>query len=233
MEKTNRKIVLIRHGESVWNAENRFTGWEDVDISPQGLSETKRASRLLAEGGFMFDVAFTSVLKRAIRTLWVILDDLNLMWIPVYSSWHLNERHYGILQGLNKDEVKKQYGEEQFNLWRRSYNSAPPALSPEDPRSPSKDPRYEGVEKGKLPLTESLKDTVNRFIPYWESDIIPYIVKGEHVLIVAHGNLLRALIKHLDGISDSDIINLNIATGTPLVYELTETGEAITHYYLE
>jgi 2,3-bisphosphoglycerate-dependent phosphoglycerate mutase len=233
MEKGKRILVLIRHGESIWNAENRFTGWEDVDISPQGLSETKRASRLLAEKGYTFDVAFTSVLKRAIRTLWVILDDLNIMWIPMHSSWRLNERHYGILQGLNKDEVKKQYGEEQFNLWRRSFDVAPPPLSTDDPRSPRNDYRYSTVAKEDLPLTESLKDTVNRFVPYWESDILPHVIKNEHVLIVAHGNLLRALIKHLDGVSDTDIVNLNIATGTPLVYELNEKGEAETHYYLE
>ena len=233
MQEKKYILVLIRHGESVWNAENRFTGWEDVDISPQGLSETKRASRLLAQKGYTFDVAFTSVLKRAIRTLWVILDDLNLMWIPTYSSWRLNERHYGSLQGLNKDEVKKQYGEEQFNLWRRSYDTAPPPLLDSDPRSPANDVRYSGIEKNELPLTESLKDTVDRFIPFWKSDILPRILKGERVLIVAHGNLLRALIKHLDKVSDSEISALNIATGSPLVYELTEKGEAKAHYYLE
>ncbi len=226
------KLVLLRHGESVWNKENRFTGWTDVDLSERGIEEAHEAARLLKEEGFTFDVAFTSVLKRAIRTLWIVLDDMDLMWIPVFKSWRLNERHYGALQGLNKAEMAEKFGEEQVKLWRRSYDVPPPALTPDDPRYPGNDPRYRDVPRELLPLTESLKDTVQRFLPYWHEVIAPTIKQGQRVLISAHGNSLRALVKYLDNISDEEIVHLNIPTGIPLVYELDENLRPITHYYL-
>jgi len=226
------KLVLLRHGESVWNKENRFTGWTDVDLSERGIEEAHEAARLLKEAGFTFDVAFTSVLKRAIRTLWIVLDDMDLMWIPVYNSWRLNERHYGALQGLNKAEMAEKFGEEQVKLWRRSYDVPPPALTPDDPRYPGHDPRYRKVPRELLPLTESLKDTVARFLPYWHETIAPTIRQGERVLISAHGNSLRALVKYLDNLSDEEIVHLNIPTGIPLVYELDEDLKPIRHYYL-
>jgi 2,3-bisphosphoglycerate-dependent phosphoglycerate mutase len=227
-----RKLVLLRHGESVWNRENRFTGWTDVDLSEQGRAEAKKAGRLLKEGGFTFELAFTSVLKRAIRTLWMALDELDLMWIPIEHSWRLNERHYGALQGLNKAETAAKFGEEQVLLWRRSYDLPPPALTKDDPRYPGNDPRYKDLGEGQLPLTECLKDTVARFLPYWEQRIAPVVAAGRKVLIAAHGNSLRALVKYLDHISDRDIIGLNIPTGVPLVYELDADLKPLKHYYL-
>ncbi len=227
------KIILLRHGLSAWNSENRFTGWEDVDLSPEGISEAHRAAELLKRSNITFDVAFTSVLKRAIRTLWIVLDDMNMMWVPVHNSWRLNERHYGMLQGLNKDEVKNQYGEEQFKKWRRGYDVRPPALEVSDPRNPKNDPKYHGLTKEELPLTESLKNTGERFLPYWQEKIVPELKSGKTVLIVAHGNLIRALVKELDQISDEDITELNIATGDPLVYELDSNLKPIKSYYLE
>ncbi len=226
------KLVLLRHGESTWNKENRFTGWTDVDLSERGLAEAKEAGRLLREGGYVFDVTYTSVLKRAIRTLWITLDALDLMWIPVVNSWRLNERHYGALQGLNKAETAAKHGEAQVKIWRRSYDIPPPALTADDPRHPSRDPRYVGVAAKDLPLTESLKDTVARFLPYWHETIAPSITSGKRVIIAAHGNSLRALVKYLDNISESDIVELNIPTGIPLVYELDDSLKAIRHYYL-
>lgn len=226
------KLVLLRHGESEWNRENLFSGWTDVDLSDHGKEEIIRAGRLLKEHGFSFDLAFTSVLKRAIRTLWIVLDEMDLMWIPVYRDWHLNERHYGALQGLNKLETAMQYGEEQVKLWRRSYDIPPPSLTLEDPRHPSHDPKYRLLLPDQLPSTECLKDTVNRVIPYWNEGIAPAVNSGRSVLIVAHGNSLRALVKHLDRISDSEIVELNIPTGIPLVYELDEKLHPISHHYL-
>jgi 2,3-bisphosphoglycerate-dependent phosphoglycerate mutase len=227
-----KKLVLLRHGESVWNSENRFTGWTDVDLSPQGRSEAAEAGRQLRQGGFNFDVAFTSVLKRAIRTLWTVLDELDLMWIPVDHSWRLNERHYGALQGLNKAETAAKFGDEQVLLWRRSYDVPPPPLSREDPRHPGADPRYRGLAASELPLTECLKDTVARVVPYWDDRIAPAIREGRQVIVAAHGNSLRALVKHLDGISDADIVGLNIPTGVPLVYELDDDLLPLRHAYL-
>jgi 2,3-bisphosphoglycerate-dependent phosphoglycerate mutase len=226
------KVVLLRHGESTWNKENRFTGWTDVDLSEKGLEEAKNAAVLLKQGGYSFDIAYTSVLKRAIRTLWMVMDGMDLMWIPVYRSWRLNERHYGALQGLNKAETAAKYGDAQVKLWRRSYDIRPPALEPEDDRFPGKDPRYANVPKDDLPLTECLKDTVARFLPYWNDVITPVVKSGQKVIIVAHGNSLRSLVKHLDNISDEEIPELNIPTGIPLVYELNEQMMPIRHYYL-
>ena len=226
------KIVLLRHGESIWNKENLFTGWTDVDLSEQGRIEAKRAGELLKAEGFTFDVAFTSVLKRAIRTLWAVLDELDLMWIPVEHSWRLNERHYGALQGLNKAQTAAKYGDEQVLIWRRSYDIPPPVLTPEDERYPGHDPRYKGLSKQELPLTECLKDTVARFLPYWHESIVPAVRAGKKVIIAAHGNSLRALIKYLDDISDREIVGLNIPTGIPLVYELDDQLKPIGHYYL-
>ncbi len=225
-------LVLLRHGESIWNRENRFTGWTDIDLSQKGIDEAHEAGRLLREEGFCFDVAFTSVLKRAIRTLWITLDEMDLMWIPVKRSWRLNERHYGALQGLNKAETAAEFGEDQVFIWRRSYDVPPPALSADDSRSPALDPRYADLTDAEMPLTECLKDTVRRFLPYWENEIAPAILSGKMVIIAAHGNSLRALVKHLDQISDEEIPQLNIPTGIPLVYELNDDLTPIRHYYL-
>ena len=227
-----KKLVLIRHGESTWNKENRFTGWTDVDLSEKGVQEAVDGGRLLKEGGYVFDVAYTSVLKRAIKTLWLALEQLDLMWIPVHNTWRLNERHYGALQGLNKSETAAKHGMEQTNLWRRSYDVPPPALTPDDPRYPGRDARYAGLAAGDLPLTECLKDTVARFLPAWHETIAPAVTSGQRVLIVAHGNSLRALVKYLDNIPDADIVGLNIPTGIPLVYELTDDLKPIKSYYL-
>jgi 2,3-bisphosphoglycerate-dependent phosphoglycerate mutase len=226
------KLVLLRHGESVWNRENRFTGWTDVELSDRGRQEAQEAGRLLKEGGYLFDLAFTSVLKRAIRTLWHSLDALDLMWIPVEKSWRLNERHYGALQGLNKAETARQHGDAQVKIWRRSYDIPPPPLTPDDPRHPARDPRYASLDPRELPLTESLKDTVARFLPYWHQSIAPAIASGKRVVIAAHGNSLRALVKYLDDVSEADILELNIPTGIPLVYELNDELRPIRHYYL-
>ena len=226
------KIVLLRHGESAWNKENRFTGWTDVDLSEKGIAEAKKAGQVLKKEGFAFDTAFTSVLKRAIRTLWITLDEMDLMWIPVYNSWRLNERHYGALQGLNKSEMAAKYGEEQVLIWRRSYDIQPPALEINDPRYPGIDPRYKELDKKDIPCTECLKDTVVRFLPYWHSDIAPAVKSGKRVLLAAHGNSLRALVKYLDNVGEEEITQLNIPTGIPLVYELDEDLKARTHYYL-
>lgn len=226
------KLVLIRHGQSTWNLENRFTGWMDVDLSEQGIKEAKEAGATLRREGYTFDIAFTSVLKRAIRTLWIILDELDRMWIPIHNSWRLNERHYGALQGLNKAETAAKYGEEQVKIWRRSYDVLPPALEPSDERSPRFDPRYADLTSEELPLTESLKTTVERMLPYWHQTIAPAVKSGERVIVAAHGNSLRALVKHLDNISDQDIVELNIPTGVPLVYELDNDLKPIRHYYL-
>jgi 2,3-bisphosphoglycerate-dependent phosphoglycerate mutase len=228
-----KKVVLIRHGESTWNKENRFTGWTDVDLTEKGVAEAKQAAELLKDGGYTFDVVYTSVLKRAIRTLWIVMDGMDLMWIPVYRSWRLNERHYGALQGLNKAETAQKFGEEQVHIWRRSYDIRPPALEPSDIRYPGNDPRYKDVPRSELPLTECLKDTVARFLPYWFDVIAPAIKEGKKVVIVAHGNSLRALVKYLDKVPDDEIVGLNIPTGVPLVYELDdETLMPIRHYYL-
>jgi 2,3-bisphosphoglycerate-dependent phosphoglycerate mutase len=225
-------LVLLRHGESVWNKENRFTGWTDVDLSEAGRAEAVNAGRLLRAEGLAFDIAYTSLLKRAIRTCWMTLDELDLLWIPVERSWRLNERHYGALQGLNKAETAAQHGDDQVKIWRRSYDIPPPALTPDDPRHPGRDPRYAGLSPAELPLTESLKDTVARFLPYWKEAIAPAIRDGKRVLIAAHGNSLRALVKYLDRISDQDIIELNIPTGVPLVYELDDRLNAVDRRYL-
>ncbi len=226
------KIVLLRHGESVWNRENRFTGWTDVDLSELGRQEARRAGQLLREGGFAFDTAYTSVLKRAVRTLWMALDELDLMWIPVLNSWRLNERHYGALQGLNKAETAAKFGEQQVLVWRRSYDVPPPALAADDPRHPRNDPRYAGLSASELPVTECLKDTVARFLPYWNDAIAPAIRRGERIIIAAHGNSLRALVKYLDRVSDEDIVGVNIPTGIPLIYELDSALKPLRHYYL-
>ena len=226
------KLVLVRHGESTWNKENRFTGWTDVDLSEKGLEEAKEAGKVLRDGGYTFDVAYTSVLKRAIRTLWIALDELDLMWIPVIRSWRLNERHYGALQGLNKAETAEKFSEKQVKIWRRSYDIQPPALTADDPRFPGRDPRYRGLRPEELPLTECLKDTVARFLPLWHDTIAPAIQQGQKVLIAAHGNSLRALVKYLDNISEADITELNIPTGMPLVYELDDQLKPLNRYYL-
>ena len=227
-----KTLVLLRHGESAWNLENRFTGWTDVDLTPKGVQEAHEAGRLLREGGYTFDLCFTSVLKRAIRTLWIVLDDMDLVWLTVHKSWRLNERHYGDLQGLNKAETAAKFGEKQVLVWRRSYADPPPVLRPDDPRYPGRDPRYADVPKGQLPLTESLKDTVARFLPYWHERIAPEVRAGRRVVIAAHGNSLRALVKYLDGVSEEEIVGLNIPTGIPLVYELEDDLRPIRHYYL-
>ena len=224
-----RKLVLLRHGESTWNSENRFTGWTDVDLSETGVAEARKGGRQLKTDGYAFDMAYTSVLKRAIRTLWIALDEVGQMWLPVVKDWRLNERHYGSLQGLNKAEMASKYGEQQVLIWRRSYDTPPPELKPDDSRYEGKDPRYAGV---KVPLTECLKDTVARVVPYWEQVIAPSVQSGKRVLIAAHGNSLRALVKHLDGISDDKIVSLNIPTAIPLVYELDDQLKPIKHYYL-
>lgn len=227
-----KTLVLLRHGESIWNKENRFTGWTDVGLSERGEQEAKQAGQLLRDRGFTFDIAFTSVLKRAIKTLWIVLEEMDLMWIPIHNSWRLNERHYGALQGLNKAETAAKHGMEQTQIWRRSYDVPPPPLTLDDPRHPRFDPRYREVSLEELPATESLKDTVQRFLPYWQQYIAPAILAGKQVLIVAHGNSLRALVKYLDSISDQEIIGLNIPTGIPLVYELTDDLRPLRHYYL-
>lgn len=226
------KVVLLRHGESEWNKENRFTGWTDVDLSERGIAEAIQAGKTLKEAGYIFDLAYTSVLKRAIRTLWLVLDQMDLMWIPVKNSWRLNERHYGALQGLNKAEMAAKFGEEQVHIWRRSYDVRPPALEKTDERYPGNDPRYKDLSEDELPLTECLKDTVARFLPYWHEEIAPTIRSGKRVLIAAHGNSLRALVKYLDNVPDDEIVGLNIPTGIPLVYELDENLKPIQHYYL-
>lgn len=226
------KLVLLRHGESIWNKENRFTGWTDVDLSEKGKEEALESGQMLKKEDYSFDVAFTSVLKRAIRTLWITLDEMDLMWIPVYRSWRLNERHYGALQGLDKAEIAKEHGTEQFMIWRRSYDTPPPALEKTDERYPGNDPRYTDLSEEELPLTECLKDTVGRFLPYWEGTIEPAIRSGKRVIIAAHGNSLRALVKHLDNVSDQEIVKLNIPTGIPLIYELDDDLRPIRHYYL-
>ena len=227
-----RQLVLLRHGESTWNRENRFTGWTDVDLTEQGVAEARRAGRTLKEKGFTFDVAYTSVLKRAIRTLWLVQDEMDLMWVPVHRSWRLNERHYGALQGLNKAETAAKFGERQVLVWRRSYDVPPPALEASDPRFPGADRRYARLSPAELPRTECLKDTVARFLPYWRETIAPSVAARERVIIVAHGNSLRALVKYLDAIGDEDIVGLNIPTGIPLVYELDDALEPLRHYYL-
>ena len=226
------KLVLVRHGESTWNKENRFTGWTDVDLSDKGRQEALDGGRVLKAEGYTFDVAYTSVLKRAIRTLWTVLDEMDLMWIPVYRSWRLNERHYGALQGLNKAETAAKFGESQVKIWRRSYDIQPPALTADDERFPGHDPRYRDLSPAELPLTECLKDTVARFLPLWHETIAPAIKGGRKVLIAAHGNSLRALVKYLDDIPEKDIVELNIPTGMPLVYELDDDLKPLNRYYL-
>jgi 2,3-bisphosphoglycerate-dependent phosphoglycerate mutase len=227
-----KKLVLLRHGESIWNQENRFTGWADVGLTERGAAEAREAGRLMSEAGLFFDVAYTSVLKRAIKTLWLALEEMDLMWVPIHHSWRLNERHYGALQGLNKAETAAKFGEEQVLLWRRSFDVRPPALAPNDPRHVAGDPRYAGIDPAALPLTECLKDTVARFLPLWNETIAPAVAGGERVLIVAHGNSLRALVKYLDDISERDIVGLNIPTGVPLIYELDDALVPLRHYYL-
>ncbi len=227
-----KKLVLVRHGESDWNKENRFSGWVDVDLSDKGVDEAGKAGRVLRDEGYTFDVAYTSVLKRAVRTLWIILDVLDLMWIPVIRNWRLNERHYGALQGLNKAETAKKHGDEQVIIWRRSYDVRPPLLYPDDEMFPGREKRYGDIPPDEIPAGECLKDTVDRFLPYWHEEIVPVIQSGKKVLIVAHGNSLRALVKYLDNISDEDIIQLNIPTGIPLVYELNDDLSPIKSYYL-
>jgi 2,3-bisphosphoglycerate-dependent phosphoglycerate mutase len=227
-----KKLVLLRHGESVWNKENRFTGWIDVGLSDKGVEEAREAGRVLAREGFVFDVAYTSMLKRAIKTLWLALEEMDLMYLPVHHSWRLNERHYGALQGLNKTETVERHGLEQVKIWRRSYDVPPPALTPDDPFYPGRDRRYADVGKGKLPLTECLKDVVARFLPYWHETIAPAVKAGKQVLIAAHGNSLRALVKYLDNVPDDVIVGLNIPTGIPLVYELNDDLTPIRSTYL-
>ncbi|HSM74426.1 MAG TPA: 2,3-diphosphoglycerate-dependent phosphoglycerate mutase [Desulfobacterales bacterium] len=226
------QLVLLRHGESLWNRENRFTGWTDVDLTAKGIAEAREAARLLSAEGFTFDVAYTSVLKRAIRTLWIVMDAMDLMWIPVIRHWRLNERHYGALQGLNKAETAARHGEEQVHVWRRSYDIPPPPLEPRDERHPGRDPRYRDLEPGEIPCSESLKDTVGRFMPYFHQEIAPAVRQGRRVLIAAHGNSLRALVKHLDGLSDQAVTTLNIPTGVPLVYQLDDSLKVIGSRYL-
>jgi 2,3-bisphosphoglycerate-dependent phosphoglycerate mutase len=226
------RVVLLRHGESTWNKENRFTGWTDVDLTDRGRDEALEAGRLMRAEGYTFDIAYTSVLKRALRTLWIALDEMDLLWIPFEKSWRLNERHYGGLQGLNKAETAAKHGEEQVKIWRRSYDIPPPPLDPDDERSPSRDRRYAAIDRSELPLTESLKDTVARFLPYWRDAIAPAIASGNRVLIAAHGNSLRALVQYLDGMSEQEILELNIPTGIPLVYELDDSLKPIRKFYL-
>jgi 2,3-bisphosphoglycerate-dependent phosphoglycerate mutase len=227
-----KKIVLLRHGESVWNRENRFTGWTDVDLSDKGLEEAREAGRILKQEGYKFDVAYGSVLKRAIRTLWIVLQELDQVWIPQHLSWRLNERHYGALQGLNKAEMAAKFGEEQILAWRRSYDVPPPALETSDERYPGRDPRYAGMNPRDIPLTECLKDTVARFLPHWNEVIAPDVRAGRNVIVAAHGNTIRALVKYLDNVSEKDIVGLNIPTGIPLVYELDDNLKPLSHYYL-
>ena len=226
------KLVLIRHGESTWNLENRFTGWTDVDLTPTGIAQAAAAGRLLKEGGYEFDVAYTSVLTRAIRTLHLALDEMDRLWLPTVKHWRLNERHYGALQGLNKAETAKQYGDEQVLIWRRSYDTPPPALEPTDPRSERGDPRYARLQPGEVPLTECLKDTVARVLPFWNESMAPAILAGKRIVVSAHGNSIRALVKYLDNISETDIVELNIPNGIPLVYELDAGLKPIRSYYL-
>ena len=226
------ELVLLRHGESVWNRENRFTGWTDVDLTARGVEEARRAGRLLAEAGQSFDVAYTSLLKRAIRTLWLVLDEMDLMWIPVHRHWRLNERHYGALQGLDKAQTAARFGDDQVLTWRRSYATAPPALEPGDERHPRGDPRYADLDDDELPSTECLRDTVGRFLPYWQERLAPELMAGRRVLIAGHGNSLRALVKRLDGISDDEILRLNLPTGVPLVYRLDADLNPISREYL-
>jgi 2,3-bisphosphoglycerate-dependent phosphoglycerate mutase len=226
------KLVLLRHGLSEWNKDNRYTGWTDVDLAPEGVAEAKESARLLKEAGLTFDVAYTSLLKRAIRTLWVVQDELDLMWIPVHKHWRLNERHYGALQGLNKTETVKEHGEAQVKIWRRSYDVQPPALTKKDPRHPRHDPRYADLKVKDLPATESLKDTVARFVPYYKAQILPALKRGERILIVAHGNSLRALVKYLDRMDEQEIVELNIPTAVPLVYEFDKKLQPGRRYYL-
>jgi 2,3-bisphosphoglycerate-dependent phosphoglycerate mutase len=227
-----KTVILLRHGESTWNKENRFTGWTDVDLSPKGIEEARAAGRQMLADGYTFDVAYTSVLKRAIRTLWLGLDEMDLMWIPIYNTWRLNERHYGALQGLNKLETVEKHGEAQVKIWRRSYDIRPPALKADDPRAPHHDRRYADLKPDEAPLTECLKDTVARVLPYWNQTIAPAVLAGKRVLIASHGNSLRALVKYLDHIPDDTIVGLNIPTGIPLVYELNEDLTPIRHFYL-
>jgi len=229
---STHRLVLLRHGQSQWNLENRFTGWTDVDLSEQGAGEARQAGLLLLEGGFAFDIAYTSMLRRAIRTLWIVLEGVDRMWIPVVHTWRLNERHYGALQGLNKQETAARFGAEQVHLWRRSYAVPPPALTEQDERWSGRDPRYHMLQPGQIPLTESLRDTVERVVPFWNDSIAPALSRGRSVLIAAHGNSLRGLIKYLDGVSDDDIVGLEIPTGVPLVYELDDALRPIKHYYL-
>ncbi|MDA8125487.1 MAG: 2,3-diphosphoglycerate-dependent phosphoglycerate mutase [Deltaproteobacteria bacterium] len=226
------RMVLLRHGESTWNLENRFTGWTDVDLTEQGLREAHQAGRLLKEGGYSFDLAHTSVLKRAIRTLWITLDEMDLMWIPVYRSWRLNERHYGALQGLNKKETAEKYGMELVHAWRRSYDIPPPELEATDPRYPGREPRYAGLKSSEIPRSESLKTTLDRVLPYWHGTIVPDLKAGKKVLIAAHGNSIRALVKYLDHVPEDVITEVNIPTGIPLVYELDDQLRAVNHFYL-
>ncbi len=227
------KLVLIRHGESIWNQENRFTGWTDVELTKQGIHEAKQAGEILKQEGYTFDLAFTSLLKRAVKTLWFILEETDLLWIPEYKSWRLNERHYGALQGLNKAEMAEKYGDEQVHIWRRSYDTRPPQIQKDDLRYPGKDMKYRDLTTEQLPLGESLKDTVARFLPFWHDDITPYLKANKKVLIAAHGNSLRALVKYLNNIPDEEISQLNIPTGVPLVYELNEELKPLNHYYIE
>lgn len=226
------KLVLLRHGESIWNLENKFTGWTDVGLSQKGITEAHSSAQWMLKEEFSFDVAYTSVLKRAISTLWIVLEDMDLMWIPVHRSWRLNERHYGALQGLNKLETVQKFGDEQVLSWRRSYDIRPPALKEDDQRFPGNDPRYKDLSPQELPLTECLKDTVDRFLPYWHEVIAPALRQGKRIIIAAHGNSLRALVKYLDGVGDAEIVRLNIPTGIPLVYELDDELKPIKHYYL-
>ncbi|ANM31898.1 phosphoglyceromutase [Acidobacteria bacterium Mor1] len=232
MSETAHKLVLLRHGQSTWNKENRFTGWTDVDLTEQGVAEATAAGRLMRDEGFAFDVAYTSTLKRAIRTLWIALDGMDLMWLPVIRDWRLNERHYGALQGLNKAETAEKHGADQVKIWRRSYATPPPALTLDDDRHPRHDRRYAGLSDEELPLSEALKHTVDRFLPLWHEQIAPAIKDGKNVLIAAHGNSLRALVKYLDDISEEEIVGLNIPTGIPLVYELDAELKPVKHYYL-
>ena len=226
------KLILLRHGESIWNKENRFTGWTDIDLSEKGVNEARRAGQILKQEGYIFDLAFTSLLKRAIRTLWIVLDEMDLMWLPVKLSWRLNEKHYGALQGLNKSETARKYGEDQVSIWRRSYDIPPPALEKSDDLWAGNDPRYKKLPANQVPLTESLKDTYRRCLPYWHKTIVPAIKSGKRVIISAHGNSLRALVKYMDNMSDKDIVNLNIPTGIPLVYELDNDLRKLKSYYL-
>ena len=227
-----KKLILLRHGESIWNKENKFTGWTDVDLSEKGIQEAEKAGEVLKNEGYVFDIAFTSVLKRAVRTLWIVLDKMDLMWVKVERSWRLNERHYGALQGLDKKETAAKFGDEQVYIWRRSYDVPPPALEKSDPRCPGNELKYKGLDEDEIPLTECLKDTVNRFLPYWHNVITPVLKQKDALLIAAHGNSLRALVKYLDNVSDQEIPQLNIPTGIPLIYELDDKLKPLKHYYL-